>query len=307
MSLSVSNTGYSNSQAQSTAIPSATAQSTTTESTTTDSVQIVDPITGKTVTLPNNIKISAEAMTRLKETIATAPSLTPGKEAQTKEPVDIYADRNLIRQTDTSKPYVSNEFMTIYIDEMGSNEIAIENWSGHLKADSGISKEEFLGLVKKALSSPPDVSLWSYTTDSIEITLTANKLETLKNRYVDSDYQKRADLDIQDFVEYKSNALSNLEKNILQDEYQRSVDAGDTDKANSTFLELQKNAEGTSTTQLQRQQIFSRAASTDVSTWFGNFRDYIAASDFDRYTKSEYNSIVSEFYNHWLGFQLALK
>ncbi|MBA0206034.1 hypothetical protein [Pectobacterium aroidearum] len=305
MSLSVNNTGYSNSQAQSTATSSTTAQSTTTTSS--DSIQITDPITGKTVTFPNNIKISAEALARWKETAAKAPPSDPKKDEPSKIPRDIYADRDLLRQTDTSKPYVSNEFMTVYIDEIGTNEMAIENWSGHLKADSGISKEAFLGLVKKALSSPPEVSLWSYTTDSMEIAITANKLETLKNRYVDSDYQKRADLDIQDFIEYKSNALSNLEKNILQDEYQRSVDAGDTDKANATFLELQKNAEGTSTTQLQRQQIFSRAASTDVSAWFGSFRDYIAASDFDRYTKSEYNSIVSEFYNHWLGFQLALK
>ncbi|MEL7630856.1 hypothetical protein AAGW04_17930 [Pectobacterium aroidearum] len=305
MSLSVNNTGYSNSQAQSTATSSTTAQSTTTTSS--DSIQITDPITGKTVTFPNNIKISAEALARWKETVAKAPPSDPKQDEPSKIPRDIYADRDLLRQTDTSKPYVSNEFMTVYIDEIGTNEMAIENWSGHLKADSGISKEAFLGLVKKALSSPPEVSLWSYTTDSMEIAITANKLETLKNRYVDSDYQKRADLDIQDFIEYKSNALSNLEKNILQDEYQRSVDAGDTDKANATFLELQKNAEGTSTTQLQRQQIFSRAASTDVSAWFGSFRDYIAASDFDRYTKSEYNSIVSEFYNHWLGFQLALK
>ncbi|WP_350315704.1 hypothetical protein OHK33_12510 [Pectobacterium aroidearum] len=305
MSLSVNNTGYSNSQAQSTATSSTTAQSTPTTSS--DSIQITDPITGKTVTFPNNIKISAEALARWKETVAKAPPSDSKKDEPSKIPRDIYADRDLLRQTDTSKPYVSNEFMTVYIDEIGTNEMAIENWSGHLKADSGISKEAFLGLVKKALSSPPEVSLWSYTTDSMEIAITANKLETLKNRYVDSDYQKRADLDIQDFIEYKSNALSNLEKNILQDEYQRSVDAGDTDKANATFLELQKNAEGTSTTQLQRQQIFSRAASTDVSAWFGSFRDYIAASDFDRYTKSEYNSIVSEFYNHWLGFQLALK
>ncbi|WP_409160444.1 hypothetical protein [Pectobacterium sp. B2J-2] len=144
-------------------------------------------------------------------------------------------------------------------------------------------------------------------TESIEITLKAAKLEELKHRYVNNDYHQNADRDIQNFIQSQSDALSNLEKNILQDEYQRSVDAGDTDKANTTFLELQKNAEGTSATQLQRQQIFSRAASTDVSAWFGSFRDYIAASDFDRYTKSEYNSIVNQFYNHWLTFQQALK
>lgn len=83
MSLSVNNTGYSNSQAQSTATSSATAQSATEKSTTaeptttnSDSIKVVDPITGKTVTFPSNIKISAEAMARLKEN-AGKPPLPP--------------------------------------------------------------------------------------------------------------------------------------------------------------------------------------------------------------------------------------
>ncbi|MDX6916063.1 hypothetical protein R9X49_13195 [Pectobacterium carotovorum] len=306
MSLSVNNTGYSNSQAQSTAIPlSSTQHTATTESTTADSVQIVDPITGKTVAFPNNIKISAEAMARLKENVANAPRSNLSEIEQNALQAEILKNRNLILQSNTSTP--PNPGIKLSVDNIGTNEMALELWSNHLKEDSGISKEAFVGLVHQALSKPSSVTLWSYTTDSIEITLKAAKLEELKNRYVDSNYHENADRDIQNFIQYQSDALSNLEKNILQDEYQRSVDAGDTDKASATFLELQKNAEGTSATQLQRQQIFSRAASTDVSAWFGSFRDYIASSDFDRYTKSEYNSIVSEFYNHWLGFQLALK
>ncbi|WP_225086753.1 hypothetical protein [Pectobacterium colocasium] len=307
MSLSVNNTGYSNSQAQSTARSSTTTLSAAAPSTTTttDSAKIVDPITGKTFILPKGVEISEEALARMREEFADTPILGREDEEKALEAMKTARARELERQSNAAS--LPPGYINVSADNIGTHEMTIGLWSNHLKEDSGISKEEFLGLVKTALSSPPDVSLWSYTTDSMEIAITASKLETLKNRYVDSDYQYQADQDIQGVIQFKSDALSNLEKNLLQDEYQRSVDAGDTDKANTTFLELQKNAEGTSATQLQRQQIFSLAASTDVSSWFGNFRDYIASSNFDRYTKSEYNSIVSAFYKHWITFQEGLK
>ncbi|RJL48355.1 hypothetical protein D5078_02730 [Pectobacterium carotovorum] len=302
MSLSVNNTGYSNSQAQSTAIPSLSTQHTAaTESNAADSVQIVDPITGKTVTFPNTIKISAEAMARLKENIANAPPSDLSEIDQDAMQAEMLKARNLMIQNET------NSTPKLQIDPIGTNEIALELWSNNLKADSGISKEDFIDLVHQALSKPSDVRTWSYTTDSIEITLKAAKLEELKNRYVDSSAHQQADKDIQDFIQYQSDALSNVEKHILQDEYQRSVDAGDTDKANATFQELQKNAEGTSATQVQRQQIFSLAASSDSDAMFSHFRNYISATASDRYTKSEYTSILNQFHSHWLEFQLSLK
>ena len=309
MSLSVNNTGYSNSQAQSTARPSNTTPSaaapSTTTSTPTDSAKVFDPITGKTFILPKSVEISEEAIARIREEFADAPILSHKEEEKALEAMSAARARELERQNNAASLPLGN--INVSPDNIGTHEMTIGLWSNHLKEDSGISKEAFLGLVKTALSSPPEVSLWSYTTDSMEIAITASKLETLKNRYVDNDYQHQADRDIQGIIQFKSDALSNLEKNLLQDEYQRSVDAGDADKANTTFLQLQKNAEGTSTTQLQRQQIFSLAASTDVSTGFGRFRDYIASSNFDRYTKSEYTSILNQFHSHWMAFQLALK
>ncbi|AIU87169.1 hypothetical protein [Pectobacterium odoriferum] len=302
MSLSVNNTGYSNSQAQSTAIPlSSTQHTATTESSAADSVQIVDPITGKTVTFPNNIKISAEAMARLKENIANAPPSDLSEIDQDAMQAEMLKARNLMIQNET------NSTPKLQIDPIGTNEIALELWSNNLKADSGISKEDFIDLVHQALSKPSDVRTWSYTTDSIEITLKAAKLEELKNRYVDSSAHQQADKDIQDFITYQSEALSNVEKNILQDEYQRSVDTGDTDKASTTFLELQKNAEGTSATQVQRQQIFSLAASKQADSLFDSFRNYISATATDRYTKSDHLSVLSKFQTHWLQFQQQLK
>ena len=311
MSLSVNNTGYSNSQAQSTATSSATAQSATEKSTTaeptttnSDSIKVVDPITGKTITFPSNIKISAEAMARLKENAGKPPSSSLTEEEKSKALEDILKTRNLIQQSNTTN---TNLGIKLSIDPIGTNEMALELWSNNLKEDSGISKEEFVGLVHQALSKPSDVTTWSYTTDSIEITLKAAKLEELKNRYVDSSAHQKADQDIQDFIKYQSDALSNLEKNILQDEYQRSVDTGDTDKANATFLELQKNAEGTSATQVQRQQIFSLAASKRADSLFDSFRSYISATTADRYTKNDHLSVVSKLQTHWLQFQQQLK
>lgn len=305
MSLSVNNTGYSNSQAQSTATSSTTAQSATTEPTTasSDITRIIDPITGKTVTFPNNIKISAEALARLKENAGKPlhPDVTKIDENAQRTEAQI---RDLARQRNVSGP---NPNINLSVDPIGTNEMALELWSNNLKEDSGISKEEFVGLVHQALAKPSDVTTWSYTTDSIEITLKAAKLEELKNRYVDSSAHQKADKDIQDFIKYQSDALSNLEKNILQDEYQRSVDAGDTDKASSTFLELQKNAEGTSATQVQRQQIFSLAASTPANSLFDSFRNYISATASDRYTQNDHLSVISKFQSHWFQFQQQLK
>ncbi|MGI8470808.1 hypothetical protein [Pectobacterium brasiliense] len=305
MSLSVNNTGYSNSQAQSTATSSTTAQSTTTEPTTasSDITRIIDPITGKTVTFPNTIKISAEALARLKENAGKPlhPDVTKIDENAQRAEAQI---RELARQRNVSSP---NPNINLSVDPIGTNEMALELWSNNLKEDSGISKEDFVGLVHQALSKPSDVTTWSYTTDSIEITLKAAKLEELKNRYVDSSAHQKADKDIQDFIKYQSDALGNLEKNILQDEYQRSVDAGDTDKANSTFLELQKNAEGTSATQVQRQQIFSLAASTPANSLFDSFRNYISATASDRYTQNDHLSVISKFQSHWFQFQQQLK
>ncbi|MDY4382640.1 hypothetical protein [Pectobacterium brasiliense] len=305
MSLSVNNTGYSNSQAQSTATSSTTAQSTTTEPTTasSDITRIIDPITGKTVTFPNNIKISAEALARLKENAGKPlhPDVTKIDENAQRTEAQI---RELARQRNVSGP---NPNINLSVDPIGTNEMALELWSNNLKEDSGISKEDFVGLVHQALAKPSDVTTWSYTTDSIEITLKAAKLEELKNRYVDSSAHQKADKDIQDFITYQSNALSNLEKNILQDEYQRSVDAGDTDKSNATFLELQKNAEGTSATQVQRQQIFSLAASTPANSLFDSFRNYISATASDRYTQNDHLSVISKFQSHWFQFQQQLK
>ncbi|MBN3343563.1 hypothetical protein H5A44_14100 [Pectobacterium brasiliense] len=305
MSLSVNNTGYSNSQAQSTATSSTTAQSATTEPTTasSDITRIIDPITGKTVTFPNNIKISAEALARLKENAGKPlhPDVAKIDENAQRTEAQI---RELARQRNVSGP---NPNINLSVDPIGTNEMALELWSNNLKEDSGISKEEFVGLVHQALAKPSDVTTWSYTTDSIEITLKAAKLEELKNRYVDSSAHQKADKDIQDFITYQSNALSNLEKNILQDEYQRSVDAGDTDKANATFLELQKNAEGTSATQVQRQQIFSLAASTPANSLFDSFRNYISATASDRYTQNDHLSVISKFQSHWFQFQQQLK
>ncbi|MCA6939946.1 hypothetical protein LF927_01905 [Pectobacterium polaris] len=306
MSLSVNNTGYGNSQAQSTATSSNTARSTTTEPTTasSDITQIIEPITGKTVlTFPNNIKISAEAMARLKENVGKP--LHPGvtKIDENAQRTEAQA-QDLARQRNATGPTLS---INLSVNDVETNKMALEDWSNNLKADSDISKEEFVGLVNQALSRPSSVTLWNYTTDSMEITIKAAKLEELKNRYVDSSAHQQADKDIQDFIQYQSDALSNVEKHILQDEYQRSVDAGDTDKANATFQELQKNAEGTSATQVQRQQIFSLAASSDNDAMFSRFRNYISATASDRYTKSEYTSILNQFHSHWLEFQLALK
>ncbi|MEQ9915541.1 hypothetical protein ABRQ01_02560 [Pectobacterium aroidearum] len=304
MSLSVNNTGYSNSQAQSTATSPSTKTSTTADAYNVPT-PIIDPTTGKAVISPGNTTISEEGQATL--AVWKNMSAEEMKKIEEKASNDFRTITEREHERIKNAPAVNPADVKISVDNIGTNEMALELWSNHLKEDSGISKEAFVDLVHQALSKPSSVTVWSYTTDSIEITLKAAKLEELKNRYVDGSYHQNADRDIQNFIQYQSDALSNLEKNILQDEYQRSVDAGDTDKASTTFLELQKNAEGTSATQLQRQQIFSRAASTDVSAWFGSFRNYIASSDFDRYTKSEYNSIVSEFYNHWLGFQLALK
>ncbi|MBN7765911.1 hypothetical protein [Pectobacterium brasiliense] len=305
MSLSVNNTGYSNSQAQSTATSSTTAQSATTEPTTasSDITRIIDPITGKTVTFPNNIKISAEALARLKENAGKPlhPDVTKIDENAQRTEAQI---RELARQRNVSSP---NPNINLSVDPIGTNEMALELWSNNLKEDSGISKEDFVGLVHQALAKPSDVTTWSYTTDSIEITLKAAKLEELKNRYVDSSAHQKADKDIQDFIKYQSDALGNLEKNILQDEYQRSVDAGDPDKANATFLELQKNAEGTSATQVQRQQIFSLAASTPANSLFDSFRNYISATASDRYTQNDHLSVISKFQSHWFQFQQQLK
>ncbi|GKW38447.1 hypothetical protein [Pectobacterium carotovorum] len=306
MSLSVNNTGYSNSQAPSTAIPSLSTQHTAaTESNAADSVQIVDPITGKTVTFPNTIKISAEAMARLKENVGKPlhPSLT---EIDENAQAEAQQAQHLARQRNATGIF-PNPDINLSVNDVETNKMALELWSNHLKEDSGISKEEFVGLVNQALSRPSSVRLWNYTTDSMEITIKAAKLEELKNRYVDSSAHQQADKDIQDFIQYQSDALSNVEKHILQDEYQRSVDAGDTDKANATFQELQKNAEGTSATQVQRQQIFSLAASSDSDAMFSHFRNYISATASDRYTKSEYTSILNQFHSHWLEFQLSLK
>lgn len=304
MSLSVNNTGYSNSQAQSTATSPSTKTSTAVDAYNA-STPIIDPTTGKAVISPDNTTISEEGQVTL--AVWKNMSAEEIKKIEEKASNDFRTITAREHEKIKNTPAVNPADIKLSVDNIGTNEMALERWSNHLKEDSGISKEAFVDLVHQALSKPSSVTLWSYTTDSIEITLKAAKLEELKNRYVDSNYHENADRDIQNFIQYQSDALSNLEKNILQDEYQRSVDTGDTDKASASFLELQKNAEGTSATQLQRQQIFSRAASTDVSAWFGSFRDYIASSDFDHYTKSEYNSIVSEFYNHWLGFQLALK
>ncbi|QQK73559.1 hypothetical protein [Pectobacterium versatile] len=304
MSLSVNNTGYSNSQAQSTAIPSSSTQHTaTTESSTTDSLQIVDPITGKTATFPNTIKISAEAMARLKENVGNPshPGVTKIDENRQREEAQAI---DLTRKRNATGPSLDIKLSANYVE---TNKMALEDWSNHLKEDSGINKEEFVGLVNQALSRPSGVTLWNYTTDSMEISIKAAKLEELKNRYVDSSAHQQADKDIQDFIKYQSDALSNVEKNILQDEYQRSVDAGDTDKANTTFQELQKNAEGTSATQVQRQQIFSMAESSSSDALFSRFRNYISVTAPDRYTKSEYSSILNQFHSHWLEFQLALK
>ncbi|MBQ4766543.1 hypothetical protein F9U42_05260 [Pectobacterium versatile] len=302
MSLSVNNTGYSNSQAQSTAIPSSSTHHTaTTESSAADSLQIVDPITGKTVTFPNTIKISAEAMARLKENVGNPPH--PGL-TKIDENVLRAGAIDLARQRNATGPSLDIKLSANYVE---TNKMALEDWSNHLKEDSGINKEEFVGLVNQALSRPSGVTLWNYTTDSMEISIKAAKLEELKNRYVDSSAHQQADKDIQDFIKYQSDALSNVEKNILQDEYQRSVDAGDTDKANTTFQELQKNAEGTSATQVQRQQIFSMAESSSSDALFSRFRNYISVTAPDRYTKSEYSSILNQFHSHWLEFQLALK
>ncbi|WP_116186127.1 hypothetical protein [Pectobacterium aquaticum] len=278
MSLSVNNTGYGNSQAQSTATSSNTTRSTTAEpnAASSDITHIIDPITGKTtLTFPNNINITTEAIARLKKNGGTPPH-----------------------------PSVN---IKLSVNDVETNKMALEGWSNNLKAESDISKEGFVSLINQALSRPSGVTLWNYTTDSMEITIKAAKLEELKNRYVDSRAHQQADKDIQDFIQYQSDALSNVEKNILQDEYQRSVDAGDTDEASSTFLELQKNAEGTSATQVQRQQIFSLAASSDSDTLFSRFRHYISVTSPDRYTKSEYTSILNQFDSHWLEFQLALK
>ncbi|MCA6951550.1 hypothetical protein [Pectobacterium polaris] len=306
MSLSVNNTGYGNSQAQSNATSSNTARSTTTEPTTasSDITRIIDPITGKTaLTFPSNIKISAEAMARLKENIGKP--LHPGvtKIDENAQQTEAQA-QDLARQRNATGPTLG---INLSVNDVETNKMALEDWSNNLKADSGINKEEFVGLVNQALSRPSSVTLWNYTTDSMEITIKAAKLEELKNRYVDSSAHQQADKDIQDFIQYQSDALSNVEKHILQDEYQRSVDAGDTDKANATFQELQKNAEGTSATQVQRQQIFSLAASSDNDAMFSRFRNYISATASDRYTKSEYTSILNQFHSHWLEFQLALK
>ncbi|ASY75792.1 hypothetical protein [Pectobacterium polaris] len=306
MSLSVNNTGYGNSQAQSNATSSNTARSTTTEPTTasSDITRIIDPITGKTaLTFPSNIKISAEAMARLKENVDKP--LHPGvtKIDENAQRTEAQA-QDLARQRNATGPTLG---INLSVNDVETNKMALEDWSNHLKADSDISKEEFVGLVNQALSRPSSVTLWNYTTDSMEITIKAAKLEELKNRYVDSSAHQQADKDIQDFIQYQSDALSNVEKHILQDEYQRSVDAGDTDKANATFQELQKNAEGTSATQAQRQQIFSLAASSDNDAMFSSFRNYISATASDRYTKSEYTSILNQFHSHWLEFQLALK
>ncbi|WP_248465334.1 hypothetical protein [Pectobacterium versatile] len=304
MSLSVNNTGYSNSQAQSTAILSSSTQHTAaTESSAADSVQIVDPITGKTVTFPNTIKISAEAMARLKENVGNPshPGVTKIDENRQREEAQAI---DLARQRNATGPSLDIKLSANYVE---TNKMALEDWSNHLKEDSGINKEEFVGLVNQALSRPSGVTLWNYTTDSMEISIKAAKLEELKNRYVDSSAHQQADKDIQDFIKYQSDALSNVEKNILQDEYQRSVDAGDTDKANTTFQELQKNAEGTSATQVQRQQIFSMAESSSSDALFSRFRNYISVTAPDRYTKSEYTSILNQFHSHWLEFQLALK
>ncbi|MCU1789756.1 hypothetical protein CUU54_12975 [Pectobacterium polaris] len=306
MSLSVNNTGYGNSQAQSNATSSNTARSTTTEPTTasSDITRIIDPITGKTaLTFPSNIKISAEAMARLKENVGKP--LHPGvtKIDENAQRTEAQA-QDLARQRNATGPTLG---INLSVNDVETNKMALEDWSNNLKADSGINKEEFVGLVNQALSRPSSVTLWNYTTDSMEITIKAAKLEELKNRYVDSSAHQKADKDIQDFIQYQSDALSNVEKHILQDEYQRSVDAGDTDKANATFQELQKNAEGTSATQVQRQQIFSLAASSDNDAMFSRFRNYISATASDRYTKSEYTSILNQFHSHWLEFQLALK
>ncbi|RJL23697.1 hypothetical protein [Pectobacterium polaris] len=306
MSLSVNNTGYGNSQAQSNATSSNTARSTTTESTTasSDITRIIDPITGKTaLTFPSNIKISAEAMARLKENVGKP--LHPGvtKIDENAQRTEAQA-QDLARQRNATGPTLG---INLSVNDVETNKMALEDWSNNLKADSDISKEDFVGLVNQALSRPSSVTLWNYTTDSMEITIKAAKLEELKNRYVDSSAHQQADKDIQDFIQYQSDALSNVEKHILQDEYQRSVDAGDTDKANATFQELQKNAEGTSATQVQRQQIFSLAASSDNDAMFSRFRNYISATASDRYTKSEYTSILNQFHSHWLEFQLALK
>ncbi|WP_317178016.1 hypothetical protein [Pectobacterium sp. HCp5_1] len=310
MSLSVNNTGYGNSQAQSTATSSTTAQSATEKSTTAESIttnsgsiKVVDPITGKTVSFPTNIKISEEAMARLKENAGKPlhPSVT--KIDENAQRTEAQA-QDLARQRNVSSP---NPNINLSVDPIGTNEMALELWSNNLKEDSGISKEEFVGLIHQALSKPSNVTTWSYATDSVEITLKAAKLEELKNRYVDSSAHQKADKDIQDFIKYQSDALSNLEKNILQDEYQRSVDAGDTEKTNATFLELQKNAEGTSATQVQRQQIFSLADSAPANSLFDSLRNYISATASDRYTQNDHLSVISKFQSHWLQFQQQLK
>ncbi|MEI7252646.1 hypothetical protein [Pectobacterium versatile] len=306
MSLSVNNTGYGNSQAQSTATSSNTARSTTTEPTTasSDITRIIDPITGKTaLTFPSNIKISAEAMARLKENVGKP--LHPGvtKIDENAQRTEAQA-QDLARQRNATGPTLG---INLSVNDVETNKMALEDWSNHLKADSDISKEEFVGLVNQALSRPSSVTLWNYTTDSMEITIKAAKLEELKNRYVDSSAHQQANKDIQDFIQYQSDALSNVEKHILQDEYQRSVDVGDADKAGSTFMELQKNAEGTSATQVQRQQIFSLAASTQADSLFDSFRNYISATTPDRYTKNAHLSIVNKYQAHWFQFQQQLK
>ncbi|WP_409160445.1 hypothetical protein [Pectobacterium sp. B2J-2] len=161
MSLSVNNTGYSNSQAQSTAPPlSSTQYTATTEPTTANSIQIIEPMTGKTLTFPKNIKISAEAMTRLKENVVIAPRSNLSEIEQNALQAEILENRNLILQSNANTP--SNSDIRLSIDNIGTNEMALELWSNHLREDSGTSKEDFIGLVHQALSKPSSVTLWSY-------------------------------------------------------------------------------------------------------------------------------------------------
>ncbi|AIR69485.1 hypothetical protein [Dickeya fangzhongdai] len=315
MSLSVINTGYSNSQTQ----------SLTTSATNTsvgNPAKIVDR-NGTTVDSAAT-ELSEEARAHLRDLIdkantkyaqqgtsleeELAKQLRDRREASaipTGNSGDPTQSVNLVGTPIVMIPGV-NMNHPLFTDRFLTDESAVFGvWANNLKADSGISKDDFLDLVHSALSDTP-LPTWSSVTDNLELPIKQAKLEALKNRYIDSNYQQQAGQDITQYVSDRIAAFDRMEKGTLESVYQYSTDTGDTQRAEAAQRELQKNSEGISTSQLERKKVFALTESGSVDSWFDQFRNYVSRTFADPYTKSDYLSAIGQFQAQWQQFQQQL-
>ncbi|WP_263064444.1 hypothetical protein [Dickeya dadantii] len=315
MSLSVINTGYSNSQTQS---PTTSAANTSIG----NPVKIVDR-NGTTVDSATT-ELSAEAQARLDNFINTLKSKSTQQggtlEEELAKQLRDLREASAIPTGNTGDPTQAinvvgtpivmipgvNMNHPLFNDRFLTDESAVFGvWANNLKADSGISKDDFLDLVHSALSKTP-LPTRSSVTDNLELPIKQAKLEALKNRYIDGNYQQQASQDIAQYVSDRITAFDKMEKGTLESVYQYSTSTGDTQRAEAAQRELQKNSEGISTSQLERKTVFALTESGSVDSWFDQFRGYVSKTFADPYTQSDYLSAIGQFQAQWQQFQQQL-